>query len=370
MKVLDRYIIRQVLITALFAVGVLSVVLVLANIFKRLLELLVTNDAPVELIVSFIAYVLPFSLTFTIPWGFLTAILLVFGKLSAEHELTALRASGISIARVCVPVFLMAFACVGLCFWINVDVAPRALLKMKDAVYTIVTSNPMAMFGSDKVIDSFPGRKIYVERNEGAELFNLLVYELNDSLDPERVIFAKRGLLETNPEKKELLLRIFDARYEQRDKVNPGDLARMNHGITMQESAVPISLAELYEKNKKKRGVTMMTTGELMDRWRDEVPTPAERSATRTEVNKRFSVSLAALAFTLIGVPLAITAQRRENSIGFLLSVVVAFLYYMFLQVADMLKQNAAMHPELLVWLPNVVFLGIGAWMFTRLRRQ
>src|SRR5438477_10380656 len=80
-RLLDRYIGRQLLVTAIFAVAVLSVVLVLGNIFKKLLDLLVNQNAPASLIFSFIAYVLPFSLTFTIPWGFLTAVLLVFGRL-------------------------------------------------------------------------------------------------------------------------------------------------------------------------------------------------------------------------------------------------------------------------------------------------
>ena len=81
MKLIDRYVGWQVLLTSTIAVAVLSVVLVLGNIFKQLLELLVRSDAPLDQILTFLAYILPFSLTFTIPWGFLTAVLLVFGKL-------------------------------------------------------------------------------------------------------------------------------------------------------------------------------------------------------------------------------------------------------------------------------------------------
>ncbi len=72
------------------------------------------------------ALVLPFSLTFTIPWGFLTALLLVFGRISADNELIALKASGVSIPRICIPVFLLAIILTGICFWINIDIAPRA----------------------------------------------------------------------------------------------------------------------------------------------------------------------------------------------------------------------------------------------------
>jgi lipopolysaccharide export system permease protein len=378
-KILDRYVFRQVLVTSLFAVSILSVVLVLGNIFKQLLELLVNHDAPLELIISFIAYILPFSLTFTIPWGFLTAVLLVFGKMSAEHELIALRASGVSIPRICVTVLLLSLACVGICLWINVDVAPKAQIKMKDALYNIATSNPLAMFGSDKVIDDFPGRKIYVERNEGAQLFNLLVYEMNDNYEPITVVHAQRGLIEPDRENKRLLLHIYDGRFEQRDENAPDDLMKIRQGITMQESTLTISLVELYEKNKKKKGMSSLTAGELLDRLEhdDKAATPKsakeaaqEVSAIKTEVNKRFSFSLASFAFALIGVPLAITAHRKETSAGFLLSLIVAFVYFFFIIIADTVRSSPALHPELLIWAPNVLFIGLGAWRFIRLSRQ
>ncbi len=246
-KLIDRYVGGQLLLTSSLAVAVLSVVLVLGNIFKQLLELLVKNDTPIDLILSFLAYILPFSLAFTIPWGFLTAVLLVFGRLSGENELIAFRANGISVPRICASVLVMAVFCVGVCYWINIDVAPRAQSNMKDALYNIATSNPLAMFGADRIIDSFPNKKIYVEKNSGPELFDLLVYEINDQSDWTKVIFAHRGLLETDREKKELLLHIFDARYEQRDEGDPDSLVKIKPGITMQESTLPISLEELHE---------------------------------------------------------------------------------------------------------------------------
>src|SRR5438445_4390920 len=108
------------LFTALMAIAVLSMVLVLGNVFKQLFELLVNHNVPIEFILSFIAYILPFSLTFTIPWGFLTAVLLVFGKMSAENELIALRSNGVSIPRICVPLlFLAIVACV---IWLSINV--------------------------------------------------------------------------------------------------------------------------------------------------------------------------------------------------------------------------------------------------------
>ena len=115
MRLIDRYVGTQVLGTSLFAIAILSVVLVLGNVFKQLLELLVNRNAPLDLILSFVAYILPFSLTFTIPWGFLTAVLLVFGKMSAENELIALKSCGVSIPRLCVPVLVLAVVCPWAC---------------------------------------------------------------------------------------------------------------------------------------------------------------------------------------------------------------------------------------------------------------
>ena len=90
MKLIDRFVGRELLVSLGFAVAVLSLVLVLGNIFRRLLPLLVNQDVPAEYLITFIAYVLPFSLIFTIPWGLLTSVLLVFGRLSADNELIAL----------------------------------------------------------------------------------------------------------------------------------------------------------------------------------------------------------------------------------------------------------------------------------------
>lgn len=379
MKLLDRYVTRQLLITATFAVSILSVVLVLGDALKRLLSLLVDRNVPLEFILTFLAYILPFSLTFTIPWGFLTAVLLVFGKMSAENELIALRSSGVSIPRICASVFVLAMVCVGVCLWINLDVAPTAKVRMNDTAYEIATNNPLAMFASDKVIDEFPGKRIYVEQNDGPELHNILVYEMNEESVPMRVVYARRGVLKTDHEHNQLLLNLFDARFEERDEKDPSDLTRIRQGATVQETTFPISLEELQEKNRKRKGLGSMTLDELQKRIHqqqvagenpDKKQSQGDLSEARTEVSKRFSLSLASLAFALIGVPLAITAHRKETSAGFVLSLAVAFVYFFFIILADTVHNNPKAHPELLVWTPNVLFMALGIWLFYRLSRR
>src|SRR5437588_397221 len=288
MKLIDRFVSRELIVNLLFAIFVLSLVLVVGNIFRKLLPLLVNHDVPVEYLVSFIAYVLPFSLIFTIPWGLLTAILLVFGRLSADNELIALRSNGVSVPRVCVSLAFLALVCT--------------------------------------------------------------------------------GMLEAKLPNKRILMRLYDARYQQRDEKNPLDLRKIRDGISMAEGTLPISLDELYEKEKKRPSRSALSITQLVDQLKSA--NKRERSASRTELNKRFSFPFSCVAFALVGVPLGVTAHRRETTIGFLLSLVIAISYFLFVIIADTLRNNPRVHPELLVWFPNVLFIVLGAVLFVRLSKR
>src|SRR5438132_151814 len=142
MKLIDKFVSRELLVNVLFAIAVLSLVLVVGNIFRKLLPLLVNHDVPMEYLLAFIAYVFPFSLIFTIPWGLLTAILLVFGRLSADNELIALRCNDVRVPRVCVSLALVAITCTPITLWHNVPVAPAASEKLRPRPYDTATTNP------------------------------------------------------------------------------------------------------------------------------------------------------------------------------------------------------------------------------------
>ena len=368
MKLIDRFVSRELLVNVLFAIAVLSLVLVVGNIFRKLLPLLVNHDVPMEYLITFIAYVLPFSLIFTIPWGLLTAILLVFGRLSADNELMALRSSGVSISRICIPLAGITLVCTAICLWLNVQAAPAAQEKLRSAIFDLATSNPMALFGSDQIIDQFPGRKIYVGKKEGNKLENITVFELNKNLLPVKVTYARTGMLEADLANKQILMHLYQARYQARDEKDPYDLRKIRDGIYMAEGTLPISLEELYEKEKKRPYRSALSIEQLLDQLKSE--DQRERSASRTEINKRFSFPFACIAFAIIGVPLGVTAHRRETSVGFAMGLIVAVSYFLFVIIGDTLRGNPKVHPELLVWFPNVLFIVLGTFLFRRLARQ
>lgn len=369
MKIIDRTVGFGVLLTAFFGVLVLSLVLVLGNIFKELLDILINNpDVPVSTVLAFVALVLPFSLTFTIPWGFLTALLLVFGRMSADNELIALKSNGVSIPRICAPVFLLAIVLTLICFWINIEIAPRAEQAMTRAVMDIATSNPASLFRADEVLDKFPDRRVYVGKKDGDKLLNIIVFELDDEYVPKQMIYAKEGVLTPDPENSRLLLRLFNARFEQRDEKDPRDVSKIQQGIVMKEGVFPISLEKFFEEFQGTRRMSSYTLPELVDFLAKGAGD--RQTEAVVELNKRFSASLACMAFALIAVPLGITAHRKETSVGFALSLIIAFTYFFFIIMADTFRNNPAAHPAVLIWVPNVLFFALGSYLFSRLAKR
>lgn len=368
LKLLDRYLLTALGVATLMGVALLSVVLVLGNVFKEMLDLLINHSVPLETVFGFVAFVLPFSMTFTIPWGFLTAVLLVFGRLSADNEIIALRSNGVSFPRVFIPVLAMALMLVGICFWINCDVAPRAQYSMLNSLFRIATSNPVSLFQPDEVVDQFPDRRIFVGGRDGDLMKNLVVFELDDQGAISKVVFAKTGTLSTDTENHRLLLRVQDANFEQRDAKDPQNVNLIRQGITMREGVFPMSLQKLLNQKKRGKPLTSHTLKELFE----EISKPdcPRRLAYQVEVSKRFSLSLAALSFALMAVPLGITTHRKETSVGFALSLVIAFGYFFLIIIADTFHENPHAMPVLLVWLPNLLFTGFGIWLFSRLARR
>jgi lipopolysaccharide export system permease protein len=367
-KIIDRYVSNQIITTLIWTISMLSLMLVVANAMRQLLELLMTHGLPWSYIFSFIGDLLPFSMIYSIPWGALLAVLLIFGKLSSENELLALRATGVSILRICAPVFLITLGCLVLCLWINLYVAPECEKRFKELAFKLASTEPLALFGSDEVIDAFPNRKIYVGRKNGSTLEDLHIYEMNAQQVPVRVIYAKRGTMEVDKQNQRILLRIFDARYEDRDESDVNDLKKMHYGISVEEGVFPISLQELIAKAHSNQRPTELTLSHLREAM--EQKQGKQLTILRTELSKRFSNSMAVVTFVLIGIPLAITAHRRETSVGIGISICVAFTFFIFIVLTDNLKGNASLHPELLIWLPNIIYLILGGTLFYRLARR
>ena len=369
MKILDRHIGVSVLLTTLFGVVVLSFILVLGNVFRELLDLIINRNLPLSSALSFVVLVLPFSLPFTIPWALLAATLLVFGRMSADNELVALGVCGVSMARFCAPVLLLALGLTGVCLWVNAEAAPRAERKMYTAIQEFIQNDPMAVFVPGEVVDWFPGRKIFVGGKDDEALTDIIIFETGPDDIPTRMIFAKKGTLHRDQRRGGLLVRLTEARFEDRDPADPLNLAKIRKGLSFQEgSSLLTAENRISEMDRRKRSLSAQTLPEL-SRLIAAGP-EADLLKTKVEYHRRLSLALACLAFTLVGVPLGTIAHRKETSVGFAISLVVGFAYFLFIIMARTFENTPRAHPVLLIWLPNILFGLLGAFLFFKLSRR
>ncbi|TDU67185.1 lipopolysaccharide export system permease protein [Prosthecobacter fusiformis] len=373
-RIFDRYLGKQVLSATLMGVLLLSGVMVLGNVYKKLDELLGDTQLPLGFILEFIALIIPFSLIFTIPWAFLTGILLVFGRLSADNELVSLRMTGWSMARICAAVFVLAFAFSSVCYWVNVSVSPMAKDRIKRMFFEVAMENPAALFQEGRVLDKVPGFRIYTGKRDGNILKDVEIIEMEDRL-AQRVIHARRAVLEMKPGELDFVMHLEGAEIESITYTDEKAVDKVEF-VNAESTAIVFPLSRLkadtVKVNASMKATSMLweevsshqdgVTGKAMD--------AKDHSRSLTELSKRYSFSLACITFALVGIPLGVTAQRRETSSGFALSLITATVYLVFIILGDTLNSQPSALPHLIMWLPNVLFLGIGGFLFYRLSRR
>ncbi len=368
MKIIDRHIAADVLIAGFMGTAVLSVFMILGNLLRELLSLLINQSVPLEAIVSFVGLVLPFSLPFTIPWGFLVGLLLVFGRLSSENELVALQSAGMSIPRLAAPVFLIALGLSAICFWINSDAAPRAKKEILSSLGSLASIDPIRFLKSNGIIDQLPGHRILIGTTEGDVLQNITIFETDPTGLPLRMVHAKSGRVSKEADGSTFVLSLADARFEERDKSDPSNVTRIQQGMRIGEISYRLPLRELLQKTGGGRTVSSYTLPELVAFIRSGAGGEPLKAAV--EYHRRFAIAFACVAFAFVGIPLAITAHRKETSLGLGLSLLVAMSYFFLIIVGQTFGRTTFLPPLLLMWLPNLLFCGLGFYLFHRLNRR
>ena len=372
MRISDRYIGRQVLLGTLSAIAVLSILLVLGNLFREIRPLLVEQKAPIGLLIQFTINVLPFSLMYTIPWGFLSATLLVMGRLSSDQELTGFRIAGFSLVRLSVPVFAIALGCSALCYWLNVEMAPKAKGTVSNLLYEQVRRDPRSLLDPGVVQARFRNQKAFVERKSGEDLIGFHLYQIPQPDNKETLssgepqdapaaayIHAGKVALMVDKEKQLLRLTLDDAFLETR---KPDGSVEPAFSRQAEPWIFDYSLT-----NTRKQDPGIMTNPQIDELLKtDKVLTEKQRSRFRTELTQRVSFSCACIAFAFIAVPLGITARRRETSSGLGMSLLIGATYFVFSMFSRQFNSDAA--TTAVLWAPNVACVMLGIILFRRAR--
>lgn len=373
MRLLDRYIARQVFVSALYAVAVIIIILVLGNVFKEILrELAKRPDISLGFVMHFIILVIPISMSLAIPFSFLTAILLTFGRLSADSEFISMRMAGLSMWRICLPVAVVALFFTGVCAWMNLSVTPAAKTAMeglKDSLINRMKREPMLLFPDQQVMSDFPDHLVFAKKEDGI-LKGLQLIKMENNI-PMAIAVAReaRVRVELETENPELVLDMTDVNLMV--KGDEGTFMDSSQPMFMSSGAAGVSIQGFKESGEKAiikpDNVPLVA---LMQMAGDPSLESEERAVYRTELSMRFAFSVSCLTFGFIGVPLGITAQRRESTAGFILSMIIAVTYYVMLTMAQIVQDREELYPHLLVWVPNILFLALGISMFLRLAKK
>jgi len=362
MGISDRYIGKQVISGTLYAVVVLSLILVLGNLFKEIRPLLVEQRAPISFIWKLVIQFLPFSFMYTLPWGFLISTLLVFGRLSSDNEITSLRVAGQGYFRIFIPVILIGLCFSGFSYYVIGTLAPRAKNSMKEMLYDAIKENPKILLDPGVVQSRFNDQKVFVESRDDEKLHGLHICQLEENKDGSQTLsaYVHAGYVGLNIDKEKKLLRL-----KLEDVLSESIDADGKSQLFMGENAEPWHL-DFSGERKKNVKANRLDNQQLRQKLSSTTLDEKTYFSYRAELAKRWSLSCACLAFAFIAPPLGLRAQRRENSAGVFVSIGIAVLYFGLLTAAESVDDVSATVSQIIFLTPAIVAIVFGLWMTRR----
>ncbi len=408
MSILQRYVARSYVTAFLMAMVVLTFVLSIGLLVKA--AQLVVRGLPASTLLRYLFVSIPETFTFTIPLAALVSALLVFGRLSADGEISAMRSCGVNLWSIMLPLVFFGIGLTILTIFINSKVAPRAYYERHLISNSSHNSDALTLLEPGRFIEDFENMKVYFARKEGNVLYDLLVYD--QSAGYQREIRANSAIVVVT--NNDLLLDMTNVRMEPFSKDEPGvaTAGRLRHliqdamktheykpkvgGFTNDQlhDSITNRTQEIAVSKKIFQERTINATNEdtivsfargreysaLPENFSTASPSPSyillarehleracklaknhivemskRKSEEMTELSRRFALGLTPIAFIMLGVPLGIRTHRKESNIGIAISLGVMVLYYAFLIAAKSLARHPEAFPHVIIWLPSIV---------------
>ncbi len=377
MRTIYTYITKQVLATLLLAVAVFTFVLLLGNVLKKIVPLLVNQQAPLALVLKALGFLFPYLLAFALPIGLFTAVLLFFGRFCADQELTALRSSGVSLLHVAFPVIVLSLILSGVCAMINLRIGPLCRDACKDLIHGVNLQAAANWLTEGDLIEEIPGYYIYIGKKTGDVLQEIRVFELSD----DKIVgdhSAPFGRLDIDNENRRLQITLTNAtglvRHREEDDWQLLEVLGVWHSKTIQIQDRPdqrrkpkishMTWSQLQTELDIRMGAEKTTDAtdgaEAINQKKVEIVTPV-----KVQMHHQIAFSFACFSFVLVGIPLGIRSHWRN--IGF--SMLLLTLYYAFPIFVQSLEARPEWRPELIIWLPNFLFQGLGCFLLWRANR-
>jgi lipopolysaccharide export system permease protein len=360
-KTATLYILKEILPVFLIGLMTFTIILLMDKIL-RLIELVVNRGGSLSSILMLFLFISPSFLILTIPVSVLLGTLLTFGRLSSDSEITAFKASGMSLYQLFFPISVFALAAFLLSSFLVFYGLPWGNKGFRATLYHLVQSNAGVEIKERIFNDAFRGLVVYVDRVplQGNHLEGILIYDQREK-GKSNTIIAKEGFVINNPESQEILLRLSN-----------GDIHRMEpqaqtfQKVKFDTYDLKLELAKTFaaiEKNLKDRE---MSIKDIRQKMEETTSKGGDTISYEIELHKRYAIPFTCIVFALIGVPLGIQPHRSGRSYGLILSILILIAYYVSLTASEVLAVRKVIPAFSAGWIPNLLFSGLGIYLLVK----
>ncbi len=377
MGLLQRHLLASVAAACAAAVGLFGFVLIAGQALRDLLGYVVAGQLDPATAARLLGLLVPFVAVYALPIGLLTGVLLVLGRMSSQHEITAMRAAGLSLRYIARPVWWIAWVGVALSLALNFEIMPRAQTEYRVTLLEAVRQNPLNFIVPKTFVRDFDGFVVYVNERKGSELKDFWLWKLDTQKRVTGLVRARRATIALREADDRLVLTLFEASAETRARLDPEDFSKPQPIGNSDSLTVELPLDGVFRQIQAGQKIMFMTFDELRARRTALLAKGAAASDTERRDLTRIAVilssraagSFAVLAFAVIAVPLGIKVSRKETSANLGIAVALVLGYYFLDALARMLERSPALHPEIWVWLPPLLYAVVGGWLFQRVDR-
>ncbi|HET9308634.1 MAG TPA: LPS export ABC transporter permease LptF [Candidatus Sulfotelmatobacter sp.] len=365
MRILTRYILREVTAHALIGAAIFTFVLFTRDL-GHILELVVRASAPLPSVAEIFSFTVPLALTYTLPMSVLVGILIGLSRLAADSEITAMRASGMGVWSFLRVLSIFVLSAWALALFNGVYVAPRSQAALGHLEDRLKGSQVSFEIRPRVFYEGFPKIVLYVQdvkSAQGAAVWKgVFMADLSDAATP-KITLAKEGVVVSEgPDR--LHLHLIDGSEHETDPNN----ADHYQIITFQETDIPIQLPSTENKGDESLPASLMGTGALLQKASRSDPVSARWYLI--EFHRRFALPTACLVLALVGIPLGLSSKKSGKSGGFVLTIVLVFTYYVVSLIGVSLARQGKVSPWFGAWLADLAFLALGLFLLFRAEKR
>lgn len=368
-RLLDRYILRETIGPLCLGLLVFTFLALLQELFQ-MAELIIERDVDVWVVLELLAYTLPQIVVLTIPMAFLFAILLAVGRMAADSELVAMRASGISLFSIYRPILVMSLLLAAVTTYLMTVTLPAGNQATSELQLEILKRSVNQQVKPRVFYDGLQGRVLYVfESQENGDGWRGVF--LADAVPgPEQqVIVGETGRINLTPGDDRPPVLMFGVADVHEVDTNDPSTYRLQR---LRDANIAIE-DRLFRHNEGlvlAKGVRSMTLSELVERAQEPDLPEEEHNKALVEIHKKFAIPGACLVFGLYGIPLGFRNRRTGRSSGFLISVTMFLFYYVMLGNGEEAAVNGQISPWLAMWAPNILLVVLGTFLLWRRNRD